>query len=542
MASDFDPKAYVADDSGEASGDFDPKAYVSDESPSLLSQAGQAVLGGAAKAGKTLDTYGGAPVRAAIGAAQDGKNPLTAYTDQFGGDPDQAPTGKDIAAKAGLSTDSLLSAGAQKKLAQAMKYTALGYLADKVAPGSVENLAGASPAGIAGAAVNVGTDPLTYVPVGELAEGAGKLTKGALGSSAEHLAVKATGATGKQAAEFAPGIGRELLDRGIVKFGSDPAAIAGKTQNVMDAAEASKQAMINGPLANATVDRNAIYNGIQGEIAKLSGNESKLGVIRQLDSKLQDITGVAHQNGAVVPLGQSEEIRRGFDKAAKWNSSSDADVLEANKITANVYRQAGEDAATAVDPALGAQFKADKTTSHRLIPVQEAAEKRALQLQQSPHGGLLDLVAMGGGGEVGAMLGGPVGAAIGSGVGYAGKALRPRYASMGAVTADAIAKAAPTAAMAAAPAIAAARGTNFAQMANAPVSGRENTPEPRLTGEAAWAQSGLKNLGISDQTQAQNLLSDPKARRLLIQASDLKPGSKAMKAIQNQIQSQWGNQ
>lgn len=55
-------------------------------------------------------------------------------------------------------------------------------------------------------------------------------------------------------------------------------------------------------------------------------------------------------------------------------------------------------------------------------------------------------------------------------------------------------------------------------------------------GEDLWAQNGLKKLGIQDPAQSQRLMQDPKAKQLLIQASDLAPGSKAMQKIIDQIQ------
>jgi hypothetical protein len=60
-------------------------------------------------------------------------------------------------------------------------------------------------------------------------------------------------------------------------------------------------------------------------------------------------------------------------------------------------------------------------------------------------------------------------------------------------------------------------------------------------GPDAWAQQGLSKLGIQDQGLASRLLADPKGKQLLIQASDLKPGSKAMQNLLNQIQTKWGN-
>lgn len=60
-------------------------------------------------------------------------------------------------------------------------------------------------------------------------------------------------------------------------------------------------------------------------------------------------------------------------------------------------------------------------------------------------------------------------------------------------------------------------------------------------GPDAWAQQGIQKLGIQDNNISARLLQDPKAKQLLIQASDLTPGSKAMKNINDQIQKGWGN-
>lgn len=54
-------------------------------------------------------------------------------------------------------------------------------------------------------------------------------------------------------------------------------------------------------------------------------------------------------------------------------------------------------------------------------------------------------------------------------------------------------------------------------------------------GEDRWAQSGIDKLGIKDPASAQRLLQSKEGKRLLIQASDLTPGSRAMQRIQEQI-------
>ena len=55
------------------------------------------------------------------------------------------------------------------------------------------------------------------------------------------------------------------------------------------------------------------------------------------------------------------------------------------------------------------------------------------------------------------------------------------------------------------------------------------------------AQQGIQKLGIQDSDLTNRLLQDPKGKQLLIQASDLAPGSKAMQRIQDQIKKGWGS-
>lgn len=68
---------------------------------------GQKALGVVQKVGETIDKYTGAPTRAAISAAQNTENPLSAFASQFGQDPSLAPTGKDIVKKAGVPDTAL---------------------------------------------------------------------------------------------------------------------------------------------------------------------------------------------------------------------------------------------------------------------------------------------------------------------------------------------------------------------------------------------------------------------------------------------------
>lgn len=356
-----------------------------------------------------------------------------------------------IAGPAAASTKGLAATGALMG-AGGVDVNSAGDLADEAASaglGAATTVAGGK--AIEKVAPYVGK---ALAPVGEAISSGFNAAGDYLGEKAASLAEKATGATGKQTEKFVPGTGRELLDRGIVKFGSSPGDIAENARAAMDQAEASKADIVENQLKDTKVDRNTVISYLKKKMQELSSDESQTGVVKALQSKVDDIQAqipstsadVAAENAAdvdlssSVPLGKSEEIRRGFDQAAKWDSNSDAASREAAKITANAYREAGEQAATATDPELGAQFKADKTTQRKLIPVEEAAAKRQAQLDQSPHGGLLDIAAAGSGGTIGTMVGGPLGGVIGGATGLAIKSARPRIASVQAVSADKLAQ------------------------------------------------------------------------------------------------------
>lgn len=112
------------------------------------------------QAGELIDSYTGAPVRQAIGTFQD-TNSLRqaggAFLDSFGEDPTMAPTGKEIAVKAGLSPESFLSFDVPTEGAQ-------GRIVTK--PGTDQPLMRqeVSPAGVAGLAIDMGADLTNLLP------------------------------------------------------------------------------------------------------------------------------------------------------------------------------------------------------------------------------------------------------------------------------------------------------------------------------------------------------------------------------------------
>jgi len=181
-----------------------------------------------------------------------------------------------------------------------------------------------------------------------------------------------------------------------------------------------------------------------------------------------------------IPIGQSEQIKRAFDRGAKWESNADSAVRDANKAAANAYRGAAEEAATAADPELAAIFKKDKETYGLLKPIAKAAQRRAMTTSQSPPGGFLDVAASAAGASVGGVHGALEAPML-------RRLVAPRINSTLAVSSDALAKtlaAAPNALGKYGPILAqaAARGTRSLQTVDKIL--RETDPEyRRILGE-----------------------------------------------------------
>lgn len=254
---------------------------------------------------------------------------------------------------------------------------------------------------------------------------------GKLDSAAENLAENATGATAVQASKFRPGAGRELLDRGIVGFFDDPENIAQKAGAAKDAAAESINSVLKElDQKGVTASLPNVIDALQQKVTTLSkvpGNEaliSKLqGDIDNLSSRAGSDLGPPTAAKSEIPVSMGEEAKRNY--ANNVNYASPVADQKAAFHTAGAFRNEVERSALAADPAASKAFQTAKDTYGLLAPIEEAANRRSIQLGQNPIGGLHDVAAAGVGGLPGLV---------------AKRALFPRISSSLAVGADKLSK------------------------------------------------------------------------------------------------------
>lgn len=260
-----------------------------------------------------------------------------------------------------------------------------------------------------------------------LRSGADKVSS-KLSGVAEKLAENATGATGQQLAKFREGAGRELLDRGLVRFGDDPAKIAERAGEAKQAAsDAIKSVLQDLDARGVEVSVDNVIDEIGRKISELRGDPSQSNVVRQLQ---KEIDNIVETSSSRVPISEAEATKRGYQGKVNWLTP---DTNPANAAVSGVYKEAVEGTAKAADPNASKVFESAKDTYGLLAPIEEAAQKRANQLAQHPVGGFNDMAS--------GIIGGSAGGLPGVASGVATKRfILPRASSAAAITTDKVAK------------------------------------------------------------------------------------------------------
>jgi hypothetical protein len=358
-------------------------------------------------------------------------------------------------------------------------------------------------------------------------------------NAALNMAKRATGATRAQAQKFGPNSSQAVLDN--LKFGDTPQDVATTLETKIKGAENNiDTALQNVDSKGVKVSQNSIVDNVQKQIDSLRESPANAGLVKNLEKEVENIKATGQDE--ILP-SKAEQFKRDYNtKKTNWQ---DPEQGQSAKILYRAYRDAVEGAAKQADPEAAALFKSGKETFGSLIKPQQAASARALQLNQSPLGGFMDVTTAAG---TGAAVGGIKGLATGVAVAAARRAIAPRIASSSAVTLDAVASQlkniAPYAKMAS------EQPEAFASLANnvyEQFKNPEKTDEPSqpqqnslaIKGPAKWQQDGAQKLidsGVPKE-QIEKLKLDKKGQDLLVQAAN---GDKALKAVVDKLKADRG--
>lgn len=293
--------------------DEDLQRLASGQEPNFLQKAGNRALEGVIWAGEKIDSYTGAPTRAAISAVQNDRDPMAAFAWQFGEDPKNAPTGKDIALKAGASDDAENSTY-DKYLKPAVEGIKSNPIMGPVARVVDAVYDRASDADMAGFGIDVAADPLWAVPGGQAATAVRNAGKGA----------KVAGRVTNTAVRKIPGVGSTLdlvgdsaknTSRAINKMFSPRQA-----DDFKDLVKIAEKNGIDPKMLNESVEfgENSFLSRASRHRAESVTGEKYLQKHQEGINAIREATQkkVAQIGGGSIPskVEAGETLREGFDK------------------------------------------------------------------------------------------------------------------------------------------------------------------------------------------------------------------------------------
>lgn len=359
-------------------------------------------------AGKFIDSYTAAPARAAISAVQNDENPLKAFGSQFGENSDNAPTGKQIAQKAGVSNKSL-SDVAPKMFTDNPDEAASGWR-DFLNPISNKpflkgGAADISASGAAGLGIDLLADPTNIIPVGSIVKAGAK----GLGAGAKGLAKSASVAAdfASQGAKKIPGAQTIGTVVDIAKDSAKNTSTALKTMFTPRIADDAKElfeiAKKNG--IDPKLLPESIEFGENSFVSRAARNRAE-GVVGETHLKkfqagleaVQDATEkkIAKISGGSIPsnMEAGELIRSGYDDAVD-ELFNNVDFTYSSVVDQSPGIRLTEDSASKIASKLGGIEKFAKGQSVRGITNTEKGQAaqllRAVEAVKATNGSLKQL-------------------------------------------------------------------------------------------------------------------------------------------------------
>jgi hypothetical protein len=370
---------------------------------------GQKALGMIGTGAKYLDSVTGAPMRAGISAAQEGKNPLPAAAHQFANMNEEAPTGKDIVARAGVPNEEI------------------PYTAEKFDPkdpnfyrqfndptyGHPKATYTVNPAGVAGAGMELAANPLNFagpvakaagkvaeyaLPVAEEAAGAAKPS--ALSSFANRKALSAAGYTGadlKKLGGRAEQLGAWANEKKLIGPLTTARGAAARAQSIMDDTGEAMGALLKSADTSGAVpvDGTAVglklledpeitaSRGVPGPAGKMY--EIAKGVATQLADRGEMGLVDAHEYRMLIDKGMKRAFKQGRDALQPgeaevlWkvrdilNNSMNSSVNGLRGHTADALKSLNRDYSNAASIYGVASKRADTVAGHDIFSLKDIA-------------------------------------------------------------------------------------------------------------------------------------------------------------------------
>lgn len=405
-------------------------------------------------------------------------------------------------------------------------------------------------------------------------EGASAAAKGMTGlgtslkAKAQERAVKAGGAMLKDYRQLAgqervDEIGRYMLDNGLIKPGMSVKEIASAAEKLQGKhGEAISEILTKlDDAGHVAPSGKEMADVVRAQAAPLEN----LNTAKPTYNTLQDVAADIETMAANAKNGSfktAQDIKRFVaDQVEASGGFKALNPTEKNLALRKVYgivkdkmEEGAQKAAEAAgSPELLQNYLKNKTGFRNAGDVANMAGDQALRQNANRFFSPSDYFSGGMGAVVGAASGGDSleeklkHAAVGAGLGLANKAARTYgtpLMSVGLDKAAGLLAKTPLASLgkASKPVLEAAErspgalattiGISRPNFERAPIRG---VADQNLKGETRWAQNGLEKLGIRDQAMASRILQSKEGKRLLIEASDLSPGSRGMTRIKEQI-------
>lgn len=405
-----------------------------------------------------------------------------------------------------------------------------------------------------GAAIGAGTAALAPV----LGKGLAKVGRNAKGT-AERLAARAVGAERGTIKKIGQAnvqkAGRYALDEGIVTPMASADDLVSRNQTAQGRGAKMMDEVYSSidDVGASTFNPLDVATKVDDELGGFYRSPINRGETKQLENTLESIMMRGDKN---IPIKEAQTLKRELGRVANWKNN--LNITEKEKMARAAYGMVSD----AIDDAVenGAKVIGKSSIDDTLArgkhlysqskTVENLLENKVAREQGNKLMGLTDWFLLGAGAPVAAATGG---ASVPGTVAVltAKKGLEKFGASTAAVASDKVAKAlakAPEAASKVARSPVAAQSLTArplrtgAQKALSQVADKKDDKPKR--GPEKWASDGFeKILEHSNGNFKGNkgaMLKNPKAKNLLIAASELKPGSKAMANIFRKIKKDYG--